>query len=214
MDSPAEAQGPHAIVVGHNNVGRRIAHELVEAGIPVVMLTPPAGEQSSALPELTVCPVIVADPRSDAALQRAGIAGATAVVAVTEDDITNLAVGIHARKLNASARSVIRTFDAALGAKLQSQLGGEAVVSVSAVSAPTFAASAIAAGVVQVTVWRDHLILVQFSESGACAVLDRPAPAVSFRVDAATGSRRLPFQPASQAGGPELRISALPLKAV
>jgi Trk K+ transport system NAD-binding subunit len=210
MGTPEEAEGPHTIVVGQNNVGQRIAEELLRAGLPVVILTPPSPEHSERQ-EFAACPVIVADPRYDAALARAGIATATAVVAVTEDDIMNLGVAFQARKLNPSARSVIRTFDATLGAKLQSQLGGEAVLSASAVSAPTFAASLFANDVVQATVWRDHLILVQFAESGTCPPLDRSAPAVSFHGAEALGLGR-PIPPFAQdKAGPELRISALRL---
>lgn len=211
MGTPEEAEEPHIVVIGHNNVGRRIAEELLHAGLRVVILTPPAHEHA-AVPESAGCPVMVADPRSEAALQQAGIASATAVVAVTEDDIMNLGVAIQARKLNPAVRSVIRTFDAALGAKLQSQLGGDAVISASAVSAPTFAASVLAGDVVQAAVWRDHLILVQSPGAGSCASLGRPAPAVSFRRDDASGLVRcMAPQPARNGSDPELRISALRL---
>lgn len=210
MGTPEEANEPHIIVVGYNSVARRIAEELDHAGLPVVILTPPAREPSP-IPECSSSPVIVADPRSDAALDRAGVEAATAVVAVTEDDIMNLSVALQARKLNPSARSVIRIFDADLGAKFQSQLGGDAVISASAVSAPTFAASILAGDVIQATVWREHLILVQFAESGSCTALGRPGPAVSFRPAGPSGLLRL-SAPSGTAAAPELRISILRLE--
>ena len=215
MGTPEEAEGPHTIVVGQNNVGQRIAEELLRAGLPVVMLAPPSRDRSD-LPESAPCPVIVADPRSDAALARAGIANATAVVVVTENDIMNLGVALQARKLKPSARSVIRTFDATLGAKLQSQLGGDAVISASAVSAPTFAASALCSDVVQATLWHDHLILIQYTETGPCPAPDCAGAAVSFHVAAGAGAAspepgRLTRQTLTSTNGPELRISALRL---
>ena len=213
METPEEAIGPHAILVGHNNIGQRIAGELRRAGVPVVVLTPPSGERSD-VPQTASYPIIVADPRSDAALTRAGIDTATAVMAVTEDDVLNLGVALQSRKLNPAARSVIRTFDAALGAKLQDQLGGGVFISASAVSAPTFAACALCDNVVQATVWRDHLILIQFNERGNCPGPDRPAPAISFRVSNGSASPGLGLflsLPVEGATAPQLRISALRL---
>ena len=212
METPAEAAGPHAILIGHSNISQRIAGELRRAGLPVIVLTPPSGERSEA-PQAAY-PIIVADPRSDAALARAGIDTATAVVAVTEDDILNLGVALQARKLNPAARSVIRTFDATLGAKLQQQLGGDAVISASAVSAPTFAACALCGNVIQATLWRDHLVLIQFNERGPCPIPDRPAPAVSLRLSppgAAPGLGLRLAQAGADTTAPELRISVLRL---
>lgn len=210
IGSPEATKGPHAIVVGHNNVGQRIAREFAHAGLPVVILTPPSHDPLPN-PDCEVCPVVVADPRSNAALERAGIATATALVAATENDILNLSVALQARKLNPAVRPVIRIFDAALGAKFQSQLGGNAVVSASAVSAPTFAASILAGGVVQATVWLDHLILVQFAATGPCATLDVPAPSVSLRPGSTSGLIRLPPRADPNTAAPAIRISALRL---
>lgn len=208
METPPEADGPHIVLVGHGSIGQRVAEVLLHAGVPVVILTPATRDQPDRT-EATPYPMITADPRSDSALTRAGIATATAVVAVTEDDIMNLGVALQARRLNPALHAVIRTFDPALGTKLQSHLGGDTVISVSAVSAPTFAAAALCRDVVQAIVWRDHLVLVQLTEGDSCLAPGLAAPAVSFRVPAGA-DLFAPRAPAT-ATGSELRISALRL---
>lgn len=211
MDSPAEAAGPHAILVGANHISQRIAQELRHADLPVVTLAPLARDRSD-LPGVDAEPVIIADPRDDAALTRAGIATATAIVAVTEDDVLNLSVVLQARKMNPAVRTVIRTFDADLGAKLQAQLGSDAVISTSAVSAPVFVAAALYQHVIQATVWRNHLLLAQFGEAAAPA--DQAACSIAFAIPAQAAEKlsllRTPHDTTRGTSG-TLRIRAIRL---
>lgn len=211
LDAPAEAADRHAIVVGHNNVGQRIAGELLRAGMPVVVVTP-AGAEPGDFDQTCPYPVIRADPRSDAALERAGVRTADAVIAVTEDDVTNLGVALQARTANPAARTVIRTFDADLGAKLRGHLGVTAVISASAVSAPAFAASALCEHVIHAMVWHERLILVQFRETGTLPPPAANAATVAFRLATWGDASDLGIaQVDPGADAPQLRISAVRL---
>jgi Trk K+ transport system NAD-binding subunit len=75
-------------------------------------------------------------------LLAAGVRNATAIVALTEDDHTNLHFVLTARDENPKIRVVLRQFNRALGRKIQENLTDSSVVSLSSHVAATYAAAA------------------------------------------------------------------------
>lgn len=197
FNKPTMPGKQHLIVVGMQNIGTRIISELRQAEMDVVVIEESHGEKTgnSALKDI---PVITGDPRSEETLIKAGIDDAIALIAVTDDDILNLGTGLQAKKINPQIRTVIRTFDAALGSKLQSHLGIDNVISVSAVSAPMFVGATICRDVIQGIVWQENLVLVQSEGTTPCAQPDMPADATTI------------IRPSGN--GPALKISAFSLK--
>ncbi|RRR74287.1 MAG: potassium transporter TrkA [Candidatus Viridilinea halotolerans] len=87
--------------------------------------------------------VIQGDARDPELLEAAGIAQACTVAAVVSDDLTNLQVGLAARKLQPSVHLVLRVFSDVLAERLATLFGINTTYSTSALAAPTLAAAAI-----------------------------------------------------------------------
>src|SRR5437868_5938489 len=95
------------IVCGLGRVGRRVLDYLHAAQVPAVVidrhLDPadlPPGVRGFA-----------GDCRTREALEQAGIAQARGVLICTSDDLVNIATALMARRLNPSARVVVRMFN-------------------------------------------------------------------------------------------------------
>lgn len=136
----------HFIVVGLGTVGFRIVDKLRRARAPFLVIDrDPDGEFFKTVQ--TLAPVLTGDARLPETLERAGVARARAVIAVTGDDAVNLAVGIAARKMNPKARTVIRIFDPEFARKLKTTLNLDAALGAFSIAAPAFAAAALYADV-------------------------------------------------------------------
>ena len=149
----------HVVVAGMGNVGIRVLRELAAHGEELVAVQTdqdgPFGAVARAL-----APVVVGDAGAAETLRRAGAAGARTVLALTNDDLTNLSVAVAARRLNPSCRVVARIFDRALAGRVSGSLGIDAVVSQADAAAPTFVAAALDAEAVRGFVLGDSLAMV------------------------------------------------------
>jgi Trk K+ transport system NAD-binding subunit len=132
----------HIIVVGLGNLGYRVLRELTRSGQMVVAIEREAGGKFVEAAR-SRAPVVLGNGRAEETLQKAGLAGAKAVLAVTDDDIANLSIGLAAKRARPEIGSVLRVFDARLAEKLRVSLGAHVVLSVSAEAAPTFVAAAL-----------------------------------------------------------------------
>ncbi len=154
----------HVAVVGLGNVGYRTIQQLRRAGVPMVAVERAADSEFVAAVQAHT-PVIAGDARSKSLLSEAGIERASAIVAVTGDDATNLAVALLAREMNPSIRTVVRLFDAGFAEKVESSGVVDRAMGASRLAAPMFAASALMAGV-RAAVARDGDLI---------AVVERPS---------------------------------------
>lgn len=155
----------HVVVVGMGNVGLRVVQELATAGVPVVAVDADADRPFLA-DARSRASVVIGDARLHDTLLRAGIATARAVVATTSDDAVNLGIGLAARRANPGVRTVIRLFDSKFARKVESTLGINAALSASRIAAPTFAASALFAGVVKAFIVQDRLLVLLLRRAG------------------------------------------------
>jgi voltage-gated potassium channel Kch len=147
----------HIIVVGLGNVGFRVVRELVRSGETVVAVERDSGGKFVETAR-TLAPVVLGNARAEETLQHAGLAGARAVLAVTDDDIANLGIGLAAKRAGRGARAVLRVFDDSLAAKLRDTLGVDAVLSVAGESASTFVAAALRPDVIHGFRLGNHLV--------------------------------------------------------
>jgi Trk K+ transport system NAD-binding subunit len=184
----ARQQG-HIVVAGIGTIGYRVVRELRRRGENVVAI-----ERNEATefidPARSLATVILGNARAEETQRRAGLPGAKAVVAVTDDDLTNLGIGLAAKSARADARVVLRVFDAVLAEKMQGRLGVEAVLSTSAVAAPAFVGATLCPEAVTGFVLGDHLVVLTRRTVGA----------PGFSPAAAGGERALLVRSAGQTG--------------
>lgn len=147
--------GGHVIVAGLGNVGLRVIEELVASGVAAVGVERnPEAPFLASVEGLTA--TVTGDARLPETLQRAGVANARAVVAVSSDDAANLSIGLVAHQLNPSLRTVVRLFDADFARKVETTLSVDAAIGASRIAAPTFVASALESDVVKAFLLADR----------------------------------------------------------
>jgi Trk K+ transport system NAD-binding subunit len=127
------------IVCGLGRVGRRVLDHLRAAQLTVVVIDTKL--DPAALP--TGTRAVIGDCRQPAVLRDAGIAGAGGVIVCTSDDLTNITAALAARRLNADVRIVVRLFNQNLLPRLGKAVHNTFALSVSALSAPLIALTAL-----------------------------------------------------------------------
>lgn len=128
------------VLCGLGRVGWRVLEFLREAGTPVAVVSL-HGDATD--PKLGGVRVIRGDCRDPAVLEQAGISNARGVVIVTSDDLVNVATAMLARRLNSDCRVVVRMFNQNLIPRLGAALRNTTALSVSALTAPLLALSAV-----------------------------------------------------------------------
>ncbi|MCX7789239.1 MAG: NAD-binding protein [Chloroflexaceae bacterium] len=87
------------------------------------------------------------DARLGTVLQHAGIERACAVIAATGDDLTNMQIGLAARRLAPDIDLVLRVYNEDLAERLETLFGAHTTFSVPALAAPTLSAAAVVRGI-------------------------------------------------------------------
>jgi len=141
--SLAATMNDHIVVCGVGRVGYRVINELVSQGETVVAIN--AHEQEEWIEPFRKrgIAVLIADARQRQTLINAGIERASAIVACTSDDLTNLDIALDARDINPKIKVVLRMFDAKLAEKVSKGFNIQTAYSVSALAAPALAAAAM-----------------------------------------------------------------------
>jgi Trk K+ transport system NAD-binding subunit len=144
-ESSDGAERRRFVVCGNNPVALRLVHELVtqyEGQVVAIV----GSEETEWAREIRRVPDvdIVAAERLDAdAFTRAGLADATALAIVDQDDAANVDAALIAQEINPDLRIVIRMFNLGLGEKITRLLNDCAVLSAAAIAAPAFVAAAL-----------------------------------------------------------------------
>jgi voltage-gated potassium channel len=142
MRAMAATARDHVILCGIGSVGFRILEELIALGQEVVAIERNGnGLYISRARELGAT-IMIGDATIEATLLQAGLANARAVIAATDNDISNLETVLDARRMKPGIRVVMRIFDHNTALKLKEAFGVETLSS-SSLSAPTFALSAL-----------------------------------------------------------------------
>jgi len=131
------------LVCGMGHTGYRVATNLSNLGCQVVALDFETGRLAPRLSEQDI-PLKFGDMRWKSMLTEAGVTEAMAIVACTDDDLTNLQIALRARSLNPNIRVAMRIFDDQLNEQLRQTFGPNTVVySTSALAAPNFVSAAL-----------------------------------------------------------------------
>jgi voltage-gated potassium channel Kch len=135
--------------------------------------------------------VVTGSARDMDVLEAAGVGNAAALVLLEDDDVLNLHAALAAREINSEIRLVIRMFDERLASRVRGLFGpGCAVLSASAIAAPSFVDAALGDGQQLIEVAGRTL------NAGPPATVIGPPLAVLARTDpeAADGTELLPDQ--------------------
>jgi Trk K+ transport system NAD-binding subunit len=138
----ASTHSDHVIVCGLGKLGYRVTLQLLEFGQAVVAVERDADKYFIAPVRERDVPVIIGDARQREVLRKAGIERASAVVCCTQDELANLDIALDARELHPDVKVVLRMFDETLAGKVEKGFGIHTAFSMSALSAPAFAAAA------------------------------------------------------------------------
>lgn len=131
----------HIIICGLGAIGFRVVEELRRYGESVVVIERDSGNRFvRAVRQLRV-PVIIGDAGIRGVLQEAHAAASRAVIAATDDDLTNLAIALLVRELHASHRIVLLLSDPDLAWMLREAADIRYALSVPMLAAPAFLAS-------------------------------------------------------------------------
>jgi Trk K+ transport system NAD-binding subunit len=135
--------GP-VLLCGLGTVGWRVLELLRTAGVPVVVVDRTSDPED---PRLFGVRCVKGDFREKGVLAEAGVRDAGGVLVVTSDDLVNISAALMVRSLNPDVRIVLRMFNQNLVSRLSKAVRNVAALSVSALSAPMLALSALTGGV-------------------------------------------------------------------
>jgi Trk K+ transport system NAD-binding subunit len=130
----------HVVIAGLGMVGFRVERLLDELRVPTVIVERSSDNRFKEAAAY-LAPVLSGDVRLRENLERAGIGEASCIIACTDDDVTNIAACVQARRLNPSIRTVARVFDDELADRLGG-FGIDASLSTSNAAADAFVGAA------------------------------------------------------------------------
>jgi Trk K+ transport system NAD-binding subunit len=128
------------VLCGLGRVGWRVLDSLRAAGLPVVVVDVNTATDD---PRLSGARAVKGDCRRAEVLEQAGVKDARAVVIVTSDDLINVSAALVARRLNPGARVVVRMFNENLVTRLGGSVRNMVALSVSGLTAPMLALTAV-----------------------------------------------------------------------
>ncbi len=128
------------VLCGLGRVGWRVFESVRAAGLPVVVIDT---HVSPGDPKLCGARAVRGDFRQPKVLEEAGVKDAGGVVIVTSDDLVNISAALVVRRMNPTARIVVRMFNQNLLARLGSAVKNTVALSVSALTAPMLALTAV-----------------------------------------------------------------------
>ena len=131
----------HVVVVGLGNVGTRVVGLLHDLGVPVVCVESDESARGVALARRIGVPIVFGDASREDILRAAYLGTSRALVAVTNNDVTNLEAALHGRALREDLRVVLRLLDSDFAERVQRNFGITISRSVSYLAAPEFAAA-------------------------------------------------------------------------
>jgi len=159
----------HTLVVGLGKVGFQVAYDLAVLGehVGAVEINDDSDNVQAAR---AMFPVVIGNAARASILDKARVDQARVIIAATDDPMLNLSIVLHARDRNPAIRTIMRTHDVALAARLES-LGLDGVLSTSAIAAPAFVDAALYQGVEGSFQWGDQDAMVARVVVGAASPL-------------------------------------------
>jgi Trk K+ transport system NAD-binding subunit len=127
----------HVIVCGLSGVGLRTVEQLNQAGVKVAVLDDEPDQRLVRVVEGWDVPYIVGSTRVSGSLDRAGIAGARAVVCAERTEVQTLETSLLISELRPDIRVVVQLANAAVGAAVTQVTGPGTVLDVASLAAPS-----------------------------------------------------------------------------
>jgi voltage-gated potassium channel Kch len=157
LDAARIPQHHHYIVCGLSGIGIRIVQQLHLSGHEVVVIETDANNRYVTTARSMSIPVILADASFRATLQASNINTATAVLAVTGNDATNLEIALKAKALAPKIPVIVNYADPDFASMAQQVFDFEAVFSPAELAAPAFAAAALGGRIIGNGIIADNL---------------------------------------------------------
>lgn len=142
-DAARIPQRSHYIVCGLSGIGLRIVQQLHASGHEVVVVEPNSNNKYINTARELGIPVIQGDASFRTILKASNIDSAAAVLAVTNNDATNLEIALKAKGLTPSIPVIVHYADPDFAGIAQQLFDFEAVLSPAELAAPAFAAAAL-----------------------------------------------------------------------
>lgn len=136
-------QRNHYIVCGLGGIGVQIVHQLHTHGYEVVAIERDPNNRFLSTARSWGIPVILGDASLPATLKAANLDRATALLAVTSNDTSNLEIALNAKGLNSKVFTILRYEDPHFARMAQQVFEFQAVLSPVELAAPAFAAAAL-----------------------------------------------------------------------
>ncbi|MDI2132751.1 NAD-binding protein [Yinghuangia seranimata] len=147
LRQPPRGLSGHIVLMGLGRVGSRVLDRLHALGVDVVCVERDPKARGVALARTLHVPVVLGDATQDGVLESALIERASAVLALTSSDSSNLETALYAREYRPDIRVVMRLFDDDFAAVVNQAMRAsypQATTrsrSVSTLAAPAFAAA-------------------------------------------------------------------------
>ncbi|HEX5494659.1 MAG TPA: NAD-binding protein [Mycobacteriales bacterium] len=149
----------HTVVCGLGDVGSTVMGQLHALGVPLVGVERDGSAAGTGLARRLGIPVVLGDASLTETLRAARVEHSRCVLSLTDDDETNLVVGLSTRSLRSDARVVLRLFDGELARLVERRFDLALSRSVSMLAAPAFAAAMLERRLVA-TIPVGHRVLV------------------------------------------------------
>ncbi|EDY46911.2 potassium channel family protein [Streptomyces sp. SPB074] len=108
---PPRGLAGHVVLLGLGKIGTRVLARLHEMNVPVVCVEEDPEARGIALARRLRVPCVIGDVTDEGVLEAAKIGRASALLAVTSVDATNLEAALYARSLHPLLRVSLRLFD-------------------------------------------------------------------------------------------------------
>lgn len=133
----------HYIICGLGGVGIKVAQQLVQQGHAVAVIERNPNNRFLSTARSQHIPIIVADASLPLTLNAANLAQASALVAATEDDMSNLEIALTAKEQAPQLSVVVRSNNPSQASRMQQVFDFTAVLNPLDIAAPAFAAAAL-----------------------------------------------------------------------
>ncbi|WP_416673063.1 potassium channel family protein [Egbenema bharatensis] len=133
----------HYIICGLGAVGVQILRQLHANGCEVVVIERDPNNRFLNMARSLKVPVIQGDANIAATLQTAYLSGASAVLAVTSDDVTNIDIALTVKGIAPRVKVIVRNQNPQFAELSQQVFDFDAVLSPVELAAPSFAAAAL-----------------------------------------------------------------------
>ncbi len=168
----------HVVVAGLGNVGSRVVTQLHDLGVPMICVEHDPQARGVLVARRLGVPVVIGDASRDSNLREAHLAQSRALVAVTNNDVTNLEAALHGRAMREGLRVVLRLFDDDLAERVERNFQINISRSVSFLAAPAFTAAMLGRQVLAtIPIGRQVLLVAELPISANSAFIGLPVRA-------------------------------------